>query len=50
MYLVTYLVLTAAYIFVLFHLARRAAEGDPAATRLGPRSGMAKAAALAPAE
>ncbi len=49
MYLIVYAVLTAAYIYVLFHLARRAAVGDPKATRLAARSGQANVA-MVPAE
>ena len=49
MYLIAYAVLIAAYVFVLFYLARRAARGDAPRPQT-PRTGEAPVAALAPAE
>ncbi len=48
MYLTAYAALIAAYVFVLFYLARRGAHGD--APPLLHRTGEAAAAVLAPAE
>ncbi|MEM7694488.1 MAG: cytochrome ubiquinol oxidase subunit I [Pseudomonadota bacterium] len=48
-YLATYLLLTIAYVFVLFYLARKAAKGDPKPTMEIPRSYQATSAAI-PAE
>lgn len=48
-YLAVYFVLTAAYVLVLFYLARQAAKGDPVDMSEAPRSGAAQVEAI-PAE
>ncbi|MEM9988491.1 MAG: cytochrome ubiquinol oxidase subunit I [Pseudomonadota bacterium] len=49
LYLITYFVLTALYVGVLFYLARRGAKGEPVRPKM-PRSSEAQVELMAPAE